>query len=257
METLPKTSFLVRLSPSTAKSLSNFQKYPEIGLFVKSKHNCRLSEKNLHLFFKKSINFWSNYYISKILSNNRSFFQDLVNEGHLIVQRRIKEIEVEEVFDNEQKIKNKTAKSWIENNINLWIRSYLKNYADKLKNNSDIDINSLDKIENKDICIQSKKDRKDYIDKCEEYNSSPEVSREENQKNCLSSKFLKGAIKKLNKTEISIINYLYYNTSDEKFSEKIKNLTHKLNVSDKRIYFIHSLILKKIKKGLKKEKSLY
>ena len=52
--------------------------------------------------------------------------------------------------------------------------------------------------------------------------------------------------------EKDIINYLYF---DEKLkgnqSQKIKELSNKLNISDKRIYFLHSSGVKKLKNKFK------
>ena len=103
METLPKTSFLVRLSPSTVKSSYNLQKFPELAHFVGSKSGCKKSLKAFHNFFKKTIVHWSNYYTQKILSNDRTWLQDLINEGHCC-SKRLKDINIHEV-EKEQKKK--------------------------------------------------------------------------------------------------------------------------------------------------------
>ena len=255
METLPKTSFLVRLSPSTVKSSYNLQKFPELAHFVRSKSGCKKSLKAFHNFFKKTIVHWSNYYTQKILSNDRTWLQDLINEGHIVVQKRLKDIDIHEMLEKEQKEKNKTKKSWLENNINLWIRSYLKNYAEKIKKGSSIDISELESTDNENF--QSKRDKKDYVDECEIKYPTPADIYNSKKVSCNNSKIIKDAIKSLNPIETKVVDYLYFNSCDLKFSEKIKDLKNKLNVSDKRIYFIHSTIIKKLKKVIENKVDVF
>ena len=255
METLPKTSFLVRLSPSTLKSSDALQKFPELSYFARSKSGCESSLKAFHGFFKKSIVHWSNYYTLRILSNDRTWFQDLVNEGHIVVQKRLRDISIDDVLEMEKKKKNKTKKSWLENNINLWIRSYIKNYAEKIKTGSNIDISELENINNENF--QSKKDKKDYIDECESKYPNPADYYNSEKAKCNNSKIIKKAIKNLNPLESKVVDSLYFNSNDLKFSEKIKDLQKKLNVSDKRIYFIHSSIIKKLKKVIENKVDVF
>ena len=253
METLPKTSFLVRLSPSTLKSSDALQKFPELAHFARSKSGCKSSLKAFHNFFKKTIIHWSSYYTQRILSNDKTWFQDLINEGHTIVQKRL--IDIHEALEKEQNEKNKTKKSWLENNINLWIRSYLKNYAEKIKKGSSIDISELEDTDNENF--QSKQDKKDYVNECEIKYPTPADIYNCAKAKCNNSKIIKNAIKSLNPIETKVVDYLYFNSGDLKFSEKIKDLKNKLNVSDKRIYFIHSTIIKKLKKVIENKVDVF
>ena len=205
--------------------------------------------------FTKNIKYWSNQYINKYIPKKDEFFLDLVNEGYLVVQRRIEQVCLKELIEKEKLPKEKTKKTWFANNTNMWIRSYIKAKAEKIKNNfCNKNECSLDSIESdKDdnyLCDLKKNDKKNLISKCNENNPVNQLIIKETKNEFISN--LKNLIDELNKKEKEIINYIYFNKNhDCNQSQKIKKLSKKLNISDKRIYFIHSTAIKKLKNKFK------
>ena len=100
-------------------------------------------------------------------------------------------------------------------------------------------------------------EQKDYVDECEIKYTTPADIYNSKKVSCNNSKIIKDAIKSLNPIETKVVDYLYFNSCDLKFSEKIKDLKNKLNVSDKRIYFIHSTIIKKLKKVIENKVDVF
>jgi RNA polymerase sigma factor (sigma-70 family) len=241
------------LVDKTIESNSQFRK--ELALLIKAKNGNNKSQDLILNSFTKNIKYWSNQYINKYIPKKDEFFLDLVNEGYLVVQRRIEQVCLKELIEKEKLPKEKTKKTWFANNTNMWIRSYIKAKAEKIKNNfCNKNECSLDSIESdKDdnyLCDLKKNDKKNLISKCNENNPVNQLIIKETKNEFISN--LKNLIDELNKKEKEIINYIYFNKNhDCNQSQKIKKLSKKLNISDKRIYFIHSAAIKKLKNKFK------
>jgi len=241
------------LIDKTIDSNSQFRK--ELALLIKAKNGNNKSQDLILNSFTKNIKYWSNQYINKYIPKKDEFFLDLVNEGYLVVQRRIEQVCLKELIEKEKLPKEKTKKTWFANNTNMWIRSYIKAKAEKIKNNfCNKNECSLDSIESdKDdnyLCDLKKNDKKNLISKCNENNPVNQLIIKETKNEFISN--LKNLIDELNKKEKEIINYIYFNKNhDCNQSQKIKKLSKKLNISDKRIYFIHSTAIKKLKNKFK------
>jgi len=241
------------LVDKTIESNSQFRK--ELALLIKAKNGNNKSQDLILNSFTKNIKYWSNQYINKYIPKKDEFFLDLVNEGYLVVQRRIEQVCLKELIEKEKLPKEKTKKTWFANNTNMWIRSYIKAKAEKIKNNfCNKNECSLDSIESdKDdnyLCDLKKNDKKNLISKCNENNPVNQLIIKETKNEFILN--LKNLINELNKKEKEIINYLYFDKNHNcNQSQKIKKLSKKLNISDKRIYFIHSAAIKKLKNKFK------
>ena len=235
------------------KSNNQFRK--ELALLIKAKNG---STKSLNLIlnsFTKDIKYWSNQYINKYIPKKDEFFFDLVNVGYLIVKRRIDQVSLEELIKKEKLPKEKTKKTWFSNNTNMWIRSYIKAKAEKIKKDfSNTNECSLDNLEinneNDYISDLKKNDKLNLVNKCNKNNPLDKIVKVEYENEVKNA--LNLFINELSDKEKDIINYLYF---DEKLkgnqSQKIKELSKKLNISDKRIYFLHSSGVKKLKNKFK------
>ena len=241
------------LVDKTIESNSQFRK--ELALLIKAKNGNNKSQDLILNSFTKNIKYWSNQYINKYIPKKDEFFLDLVNEGYLVVQRRIEQVCLKELIEKEKLPKERTKKTWFANNTNMWIRSYIKAKAEKIKNNfCNKNECSLDSIESdKDdnyLCDLKKNDKKNLISKCNENNPVNQLIIKETKNEFILN--LKNLINELNKKEKEIINYLYFDKNHNcNQSQKIKKLSKKLNISDKRIYFIHSAAIKKLKNKFK------
>ena len=229
----------------------NYQFRKELALLIKAKNGSTKSQSLILNSFTKDIKYWSNQYINKYIPSKDEFFFDLVNEGYFVVQKRIEQVCLKELIEKEKLPKEKTKKTWFANNTNMWIRSYIKAKAEKIKNNfhnkNECSIDSIEnEKENTFLCDLKKNDKRNLLIKCNKNNPVNQLINKETKKEYRSN--LKILINELNKKEKEIINYLYF---DEKLngshSEKIKKLSKELNISDKRIYFLHSAAIKKLK----------
>ena len=235
--------------------VSNSQFRKELALLIKAKNGSAKSINFILNSFTKDIKYWSNQYINKYIPKKDEFFLDLVNVGYLIVKRRIDQVSLEELIQKEKLPKEKTKKTWFSNNTNMWIRSYIKAKAEKIKKDfANLNECSLDSLEinneNNFISDLKKNDKLNLISKCHKNNPVNKIIKGEHKNQIKST--LKLLINELSNKEKDIINYLYF---DEKLegnqSQKIKKLSEKLNISDKRIYFLHSSGVKKLKNKLK------
>lgn len=234
---------------------SNNQFRKELALLIKAK-NGNIKSQNLILnSFTKDIRYWSNQYINKYIPKKDEFFLELVNVGYLIVKRRIDQISLEELIQKEKSPKGKTKKTWFYNNTNMWIRSYIKAKVEKIKKdffkNNEC---SIDSIENKSgdefLSDLNNNDKKDLIKKCNVINPINLILHKE-EKNEIKNN-LKKLINELSINEKKIIGFLYFDENlTGNHSQKIKELSKKLKVSDKRIYFLHSSAIKKLKNKFK------
>jgi len=233
----------------------NFQFRKELALLIKAKNGSTKSQNLILSSFTKNIKYWSNQYINKYIPSKDEFFFDLVNEGYFVVQKRIEQVCLKELIEKEKLPKEKTKKTWFTNNTNMWIRSYIKAKAEKIKNNFyNKNECSIDSIENERedtfLCDLKKNDKKDLLIKCNKNNPVNQLIIKETKKEYISN--LKISINELRKKEKEIINYLYFNEKLKgNHSEKIKKLSKELNISDKRIYFLHSTAIKKLKNKLR------
>ena len=235
------------------KSNSLFRK--ELALLIKAKNGSTKSQNLILSSFTKDIKYWSNQYINKYIPKKDEFFFDLVNVGYLIVKRRIDQVSLEELIKKEKLPKEKTKKTWFSNNTNMWIRSYIKAKAEKIKKDfSNTNECSLDNLEinneNDYISDLKKNDKLNLVNKCNKNNPLDKIVKVEYENEVKNA--LNLFINELSDKEKDIINYLYF---DEKLkgnqSQKIKELSKKLNISDKRIYFLHSSGIKKLKNKFK------
>ena len=235
------------------KSNSLFRK--ELALLIKAKNGSTKSQNLILSSFTKDIKYWSNQYINKYIPKKDEFFFDLVNVGYLIVKRRIDKVSLEELIKKEKLPKEKTKKTWFSNNTNMWIRSYIKAKAEKIKKEfSNTNECSLDNLEinneNDYISDLKKNDKLNLVNKCNKNNPLDKIVKVEYENEVKNA--LNLFINELSDKEKDIINYLYF---DEKLkgnqSQKIKELSKKLNISDKRIYFLHSSGVKKLKNKFK------
>jgi len=223
----------------------------ELALLLKAKNGSSKSQNYILSSFTKVIRYWSNQYVNKYFPNNDEFFLDLVNVGYFIVQRRINQVCLKKLIQKEKLPKEKTKKTWFVNNTNMWIRSYIKAEAQKIKkefyNRNECSLDSIESDkENNFLCDLKKNDKISLNKKYNEENPINQIIKNENQK--LIGNKLKFLINELSNKEKEIIHYLYF---DEELnvsqSQKIKLLSKKINISDKRIYFLHSSALKKLK----------
>jgi len=238
------------------KSSDNNLKFrKELALLIKAKNGSSKCQNLILNSFTKDIKYWSNQYINKYIPKKDEFFLDLVNVGYSIVQRRIDQVCLKELIQKENLPKEKTKKTWFANNTNMWIRSYIKAEAEKIKKDfCNRDECSLDSIESSNernfLCDLKKIDKLSLINKCNKENPINQLIKTEEQ-NAVGNN-LKFLINKLSNKEKEIINYLYF---DQKIngnqSQKIKKLSKKLNISDKRIYYVHAAALKKLKNKFK------
>ena len=241
------------LIDKTIESSSQFRK--ELALLIKAKNGNNKSQELILNLFTKNIKYWSNEYINKYIPKKDEFFLDLVNEGYLIVQRRIEQVCLKELIEKEKLPKERTKKTWFANNTNMWIRSYIKAKAEKIKNNfcnkNECSLDSIESDKNDNyLCDLKKNDKKNLIKKCNENDPVNQLIIKETKNEFISN--LKNLINELNKKEKEIIDYLYFDKNHNcNHSQKIKKLSKKLNISDKRIYFIHSEAIKKLKNKFK------
>ena len=241
------------LVDKTIESNSQFRK--ELALLIKAKNGNNKSQDLILNSFTKNIKYWSNQYINKYIPKKDEFFLDLVNEGYLVVQRRIEQVCLKELIEKEKLPKEKTKKTWFANNTNMWIRSYIKAKAEKIKNNfcnkNECSLDSIESDKDDNYLFDLKKnDKKNLISKCNENNPVNQLIIKETKNEFILN--LKNLINELNKKEKEIINYLYFDKNHNcNQSQKIKKLSKKLNISDKRIYFIHSAAIKKLKNKFK------
>ena len=241
------------LVDKTIESNSQFRK--ELALLIKAKNGNNKSQELILNLFTKNIKYWSNQYINKYIPKKDEFFLDLVNEGYLVVQRRIEQVCLKELIEKEKLPKEKTKKTWFANNTNMWIRSYIKAKAEKIKNNfcnkNECSLDSIESDKNDNyLCDLKKNDKKNLIKKCNENDPVNQLIIKETKNEFILN--LKNLINELNKKEKEIINYLYFDKNHNcNQSQKIKKLSKKLNISDKRIYFIHSAAIKKLKNKFK------
>ena len=235
------------------KSNSLFRK--ELALLIKAKNGSTKSQNLILSSFTKDIKYWSNQYINKYIPKKDEFFFDLVNVGYLIVKRRIDQVSLEELIKKEKLPKEKTKKTWFSNNTNMWIRSYIKAKAEKIKkdfaNTNECSLDNLEiNNENDYISDLKKNDKLNLVNKCNKNNPLDKIVKVEYENEVKNT--LNLFINELSDKEKDIINYLYF---DEKLkgnqSQKIKELSKKLNISDKRIYFLHSSGVKKLKNKFK------
>ena len=222
---------------------------------IKAKNGSTKSLNFILNSFTKDIKYWSNQYINKYIPKKDEFFFDLVNVGYLIVKRRIDQVSLEELIKKEKLPKEKTKKTWFSNNTNMWIRSYIKAKAEKIKkdfaNTNECSLDNLEiNNENDYISDLKKNDKLNLVNKCNKNNPLDEIVKVEYENEVKNA--LNLFINELSDKEKDIINYLYF---DEKLkgnqSQKIKELSKKLNISDKRIYFLHSSGVKKLKNKFK------
>ncbi len=235
-------------------NVSNLQFRKELALLIKAKNGNTKSKKIILSNFSKDIKYWSNQYINKYLPNNEEFFFDLINEGYRIVNKRIIDVDLKDLIQKEKNPKDKTKKTWFANNSNMWIRSYIKAKAEKLKkefyNKNEYSLELFEK-NNEDYlsCNLKKSDKLYLIKECNKKNPEVNLINKINKHNIKEKINL--LIKKLNTKERYIINFLYFDENlIENNSQKIKKLSRLLNVSDKRIYFLHASALKKLKKEI-------
>ncbi len=235
-------------------NVSNLQFRKELALLIKAKNGNTKSKKIILNNFSKDIKYWSNQYINKYLPNNEEFFFDLINEGYRIVNKRIIDVDLKDLIQKEKNPKDKTKKTWFANNSNMWIRSYIKAKAEKLKkefyNKNEYSLELFEK-NNEDYlsCNLKKSDKLYLIKECNKKNPEINLINKINKHNIKEKINL--LIKKLNTKEREIINFLYFDENlIENNSQKIKKLSRLLNVSDKRIYFLHASALKKLKKEI-------
>lgn len=229
----------------------------EVYLIIKAKNGNNFCKNILLERFTKTIKFWSNQYINKYLPWNDEFYYDLINVGYLIVSKRIDAVEIKDILKKERVYREKTKKTWFQNNTGQWIRSYIKCRASKLKNEYSSKNCSLNIFDCQESCEKTQNLRKKLfyrdstiiLEKCKETDpENKKISEEEENSKKIN---LNLALKTLNEKQRYIIEHLYLNgSSEENHSNKIKKLSSKLGVSDKRIYFIHSQALKKLKNTL-------
>ena len=230
---------------------SNNQFRKELALLIKAKNGSTKSINFILNSFTKDIKYWSNQYINKYIPKKDEFFLDLVNVGYLIVKRRIDQVSLEELIQKEKLPKEKTKKTWFSNNTNMWIRSYIKAKAEKIKkefaNTNECSLDSIEiNNENNFISDLKKNDKLNLISKCNNNNPVNEIIKNEHNNEIKDT--LKSLIDELSNKEKNIINHLYFDNSlDGNQSQKIKKLSKKLGISDKRIYFLQSSAIKKLK----------
>lgn len=214
----------------------------ELYQIIHAKKGDDRSRENLIKSFTPTIKFWANQNVNNYLFSNDEFFWDLINEGYLIVSRRIDNVDIEKLLEKEKVQKNNTTKTWFQNNTALWIRSYLNLRAKKLKK---LHLCREELIELKDCNIYEEK-KLEYEDL-----NLENIFIKKEEDNFIKNN-LKDAISQLTNKQKEVIKYLYLNknNNEKNKSENIKELSKKLNVSDKRIYFIHSEALKSLKKSL-------
>ncbi len=229
----------------------NLQFRKELALLIKAKNGSSKCQNLILNSFTKDIKYWSNQYINKYIPNKDEFFLDLVNVGYSIVQRRIDQVCLKKLIQKEKLPKEKTKKTWFANNTNMWIRSYIKAEAEKIKkdfcNRNECSLDSIESNnESNFLCDLKKSDKLSLINKCNKENPINQLIKTEEQKAVGTN--LKFFINELSKKEKEIINYLYFDKRLEgNQSQKIKRLSKKLNISDKRIYFVHVAALNKLK----------
>ena len=244
----------------TKSSALNIQFRKELAQLIKAKNGNSKSKELILNSFTKNIKFWSNQYILKYIPENDEFFFDLVNIGYSVVQKRIDKVCLKDLFQKEKLPKENTNKTWFTNNTNLWIRSYIKAEAAKIKKNyynkDECSLNHVESSNNDRIlCSLKKVDRINLVKKSNEQN--PEKQIIEKSKKELINKNLLSFINLLSEKERNIIRLIYFDSKIEgNNSNKIKLISKKLNVSDKRIYFLHKSALKKLKKSFSSLKDI-
>ncbi len=238
-----------RILEKNNQSNLNFRR--ELALLIKSKKGNTKSQTILLNYFIKDIKYWSNIYINKYLPNKDEFYFDLINEGYRIIYKRIKEVDLKNLILKETNPKERTKKTWFSNNTNMWIRSYIKAKAEKLKkefnNKNEYSLELFEDNNSHNLCSITKSDKSDLVRECDKKNPELKVIKNINKNNIKEN--LNNSIKNLNAKEQNIIHLIYFDESlDGNNSQKIKQISKKLNVSDKRIYFLHASALKKLKK---------